>query len=152
MPCTWLDRLCGDKKEVVVCYLCQEEVTTEGWLSGDHRRGCASRQTERISSFPSHPSVTCSHCNRNMKLWPEQDTPFTCDTCNYDGSDGFFVSRYHCFPCDYNLCNECIREMETEKNNTEHNTEDGKKKSNISELSDENIKDENHNKLVVFYM
>ena len=42
--------------------------------------------------------------------------------------------------------------METEKNNTEHNTEDGKKKSNISELSDENIKDENHNKLVVFYM
>ena len=37
MPCTWLDRLCGDKKEVVVCYLCQEEVTTEGWLSGDHR-------------------------------------------------------------------------------------------------------------------
>ena len=41
--------------------------------------------------------------------------------------------------------------METEKNNTEHNTENGKKKSNISELS-EDIKDENHNKLVVFYM
>ena len=37
-PCSWLvDRLCGDRRQVVVCYLCQEEVSTQGWLSGDHR-------------------------------------------------------------------------------------------------------------------
>ena len=40
--------------------------------------------------------------------------------------------------------------METDKNNFYQSTV-AKKKSNISKLS-EDIKDENHNKLVVFYM
>ena len=44
--------------------------------------------------------------------------------------------------------------METEKSNIYQSTtagNDTKKKSNISKLS-EDIKDENHNKLIVFYM
>ena len=36
------------------------------------RKLCVSRNTARLSSFPSHPSLACPSCTKKMRLWPEQ--------------------------------------------------------------------------------
>ena len=36
------------------------------------RKLCVSRNTARLSSFPSHPSLACPTCAKKMRLWPEQ--------------------------------------------------------------------------------
>lgn len=92
------------------------------------RRGCASRQTVQLSMLPSHPAVDCTHCDRRLRLWPDQEMAFTCDQCEYESSPGWdvvrssdikesqelipFFPRYHCFPCDYTLCSDCARNIE----------------------------------------
>ena len=92
----------------IVCYLCKEEIKADLWYSGDHRwashykvrlwsarsrRGCASRQTVQLSMLPSHPAVDCTHCDRRLRLWPDQEMAFTCDQCQYESSSGWDVVR-----------------------------------------------------------
>ena len=36
------------------------------------RRGCASRQTVQLSMLQPHPAVDCDHCNKRLRLWPDQ--------------------------------------------------------------------------------
>ena len=57
------------------------------------RRGCASRQTVQLSMLPSHPAVDCTHCDRRLRLWPDQEMAFTCDQCEYESSPGWDVVR-----------------------------------------------------------
>ena len=37
-----------------------------------YRKLCVSRNTAKLSSFPSHPSLACPTCTKKMRLWPEQ--------------------------------------------------------------------------------
>ena len=59
------------------------------------RRGCASRQTVLLSTLPSHPAVDCAHCERRLRLWPDQEMAFTCDQCEYESCAGWAVVRWH---------------------------------------------------------
>ena len=67
------------------------------------RRGCASRRTVLLSTLPSHPAVDCAHCERRLRLWPDQEMAFTCDQCEYESCAGWAVVRWHNLQSTYNL-------------------------------------------------
>ena len=47
----------------------------------------------QLSMLPSHPAVDCTHCDRRLRLWPDQEMAFTCDQCQYESSPGWEVVR-----------------------------------------------------------
>ena len=46
-----------------------------------------------LSTLASHPAVDCTHCDRRLRLWPDQEMAFTCDQCEYQSAPGWEVVR-----------------------------------------------------------
>ena len=86
------------------CYLCIEKVDRRAWSSGKHRQECILRQelsisscnidlrnlfhssshpkiavcrlSETIEEFPTHPTLRCSQCKEQLRLWPRGRGPY----------------------------------------------------------------------------
>merc|ERR1711915_907206 len=110
-------RLCGTGDQLITCYLCLEDISTQVWHRDNHRTACASRNTAKMGCLVTHQSIKCFKCGSKMRIWSDQGPAFYCDSglpCkNYNKKlSSIGGNRLNCFLCDFDLCRKCVTILE----------------------------------------
>ena len=131
----------NEQPEPNICFLCLEDISLNYWEN--HRRVYCPKK--RLFSTFKTSEARCAKCHGRLRLIPrEMWKKFECKNreCHHFParvvmqSENSGANRYNCFPCDFDMCDECV-ELEIAHGSRRKSSNSSKSSSSSSSSSSE---------------